>query len=198
VTHGRPAGHRPILFSSGTGRLSRSLRRPGLLLAAVVAGGPLGLLPEAAGEGVRVGRHGAGRARSRGSMPRSRARSSSVYPAAGPIAGGLAASRTAGSPSPMPRSVRWPASRPGSSALATMGGGTSVSRLPARRISRSRVRSNGTVRYQNCPNACCRHARFGRSGRVMRRLGQAAGRSPVLRCQGCSGVEKAIPATTTP
>jgi SRSO17 transposase len=29
--------------------------------------------------------------------------------------------------------------------------------------------SNGTVRYQNCPNACCRHARIGRSGRVMRR-----------------------------
>src|SRR5580693_1414819 len=62
--------------------------------------------------------------------------------------------------------------RPSSSALATTGGGTSVSRLPARRISRSRV--NGTVRYQNCPNACCRHARIGRSGRVMRRLGQAA------------------------
>jgi hypothetical protein len=80
--------------------------------------------------------------------------------------------------------------------LATTGGGTSVSRLPARRISRSRV--NGTVRYQNCPNACCRHARIGRSGRVMRRLGQAASRSQVLRCQGCSGVEKAILATTTP
>jgi hypothetical protein len=41
------------------GRPSRSLRRLGLLLAAVVAGGPLGFLPEAAGEGVRVGRHGA-------------------------------------------------------------------------------------------------------------------------------------------
>jgi dihydrofolate reductase len=52
---------------------------------------------------------------------------------------------------------------------------------------------NGTVRYQNCPNACCRHARIGRSGRVMRRLGQAASRSQVLRRQGCSGVEKAIP-----
>jgi hypothetical protein len=88
-----------------------------------------------------------------------------------------------------------PASRPSSSALATTGGGTSVSRLPARRISRSRV--NGTVRYQNCPNACCRHARIGRSGRVMRRLGEAASRSQVLRCQGCSGVEKAILATTT-
>jgi len=58
--------------------------------------------------------------------------------------------------------------------------------------------SNGTVRYQNCPNACCRHARIGRSGRVMRRLGQAASCSQVLRCQGCSGVEKAILATTTP
>jgi hypothetical protein len=34
-------------------------RRPGLLLAAVVAGGPLGFPPEAAGEGVRIGRHGA-------------------------------------------------------------------------------------------------------------------------------------------
>src|SRR5690242_1605179 len=33
---------------------------PGLLLAGVAAGGPLGLLSEAAGEGVRVGRHGAG------------------------------------------------------------------------------------------------------------------------------------------
>ena len=33
---------------------------------------------------------------------------------------------------------------------------------------------------------------------VMRRLGQAASRSQVLRCQGCSGVEKAILATTTP
>ena len=61
-----------------------------------------------------------------------------------------------------------------------------------------RAPSNGTVRYQNCPNACCRHARIGRSGRVMRRLGQAASRSQVLRCQGCSGVEKAILATTTP
>jgi hypothetical protein len=28
-------------------------------------------------------------------------------------------------------------------------------------------------------------------------LGQAASRSQVLRCQGCSGVEKAILATTT-
>ena len=33
---------------------------------------------------------------------------------------------------------------------------------------------------------------------VMRRLGQAASPSQVLRCQGCSGVEKAILATTTP
>jgi hypothetical protein len=43
--------------------------------------------------------------------------------------------------------------------------------------------SNGTVRYQNCPNACCRHARIGRSGRVMRRIGQVASRSQVLRCR---------------
>ena len=61
-----------------------------------------------------------------------------------------------------------------------------------------RVDVNGTVRYQNCPNACCRHARIGRSGRVMRRIGQAASRSQVLRCRGYSGVEKAILATTTP
>ena len=41
----------------------------------------------------------------------------------------------------------------------------------------------GTVRYPNCPNACCRHAQIGRSGRVMRRIGQAASRSQVLRCR---------------
>ena len=40
--------------------------------------------------------------------------------------------------------------------------------------------------------------RPGRSERVMRRLGQAASRSQVLRCQGCSGAEKAILATTRP
>jgi hypothetical protein len=45
--------------------------------------------------------------------------------------------------------------------------------------------SNGTVGYQNYPDACCRHARIGRSGRVMRRLSQAAGR------RGCSGVKGA-------
>ena len=61
-----------------------------------------------------------------------------------------------------------------------------------------RAPSNGTVRFQNCRNACCRHARIGRSGRVMRGLGQAASRSQVLRCRGCSGVERAILATTTP
>ena len=36
------------------------------------------------------------------------------------------------------------------------------------------------------------------SGRVMRRMGQAASRSQVLRYRGCSGVEKVILATTTP
>jgi site-specific recombinase XerD len=50
---------------------------------------------------------------------------------------------------------------------------------------------------QNCPNACCRYARIGRPGRVMRRLGQAASGSQVLRRRVCSGVEKAILATTT-
>jgi hypothetical protein len=59
-------------------------------------------------------------------------------------------------------------------------------------------RAGKLVRYQGCLNACCRHARIGRSGRVMRRLGQAASRSQVLRRQGCSGVEKAILATTAP
>jgi hypothetical protein len=54
-----------------------------------------------------------------------------------------------------------------------------------------------TARYQNCPIACGRHARIGRPGRVMRRLGQAASpfvgaQAPrVLRCQGCSGVKGA-------
>jgi hypothetical protein len=32
--------------------------------------------------------------------------------------------------------------------------------------------SPGTVRDQNWPNACCRHARIGRSGRALRRIGQ--------------------------
>src|SRR5208282_5563112 len=44
-------------------------------------------------------------------MPRSRARSPESYPAAGPIAGGSAASRTAGSPSSIPHSTRWYSSR---------------------------------------------------------------------------------------
>ena len=88
-------------------------------------------------------------------------------------AGGLAAPGTAGSPSPVPRGTRryaspgvlpsktrraaaLPESLPGSSALAASGRGTSVSRRPACRISRSRVRFNGTVGYQNCLNTCRR------------------------------------------
>jgi hypothetical protein len=173
-----------------------------------------GLLPEGAGEGVGVSGHGPGQGAVAGSMPRSGARSSWSYPAPGSDRGRLDRVEDGGvalvdaAPHPLTRFPgRISVEHPGGGGLAgvaaefgrpgTSGGGTSVRRRPACRISRPRLRSNGTVRYQNCPNAC-RHARIGRPGRVMRRIGQAASRSQVLRCRGCSGVEKAILATTTP
>jgi len=210
---------RPSSLPGTSGRLTTSIsltggraRRP----AGVVKGGPLGFLPEGVGEGVGVSGHGPGQGAVAGPhaevggevvlvVPDPRVRSR----AAGSRRGRRGRPRRcrAAPAGTFPRAYfrRTPRRRRSCRRRGRVrppwrraGAGTLVRRRPACRISRSRLRSNGTVRYQDCPDACCRHARIGRWGRVMRRIGQAASRSQVLRCRGCSGVEKAIPATTTP
>ena len=75
-------------------------------LAGVVAGGPLGFLPEGVGEGVGVSGHDPGQGAVAGLDAEVAGEVVLVVPAPGPIAGGSIASRTAGSPSSMPRRTR--------------------------------------------------------------------------------------------
>jgi hypothetical protein len=78
--------------------------------AGVVAGGPLGFLPEGAGEGAGVGGHGPGKGAVAGLNSEVAGEVVLAVPRLGPVAGGSIAPGTAGAPSSMPRSTRWYAS----------------------------------------------------------------------------------------